>query len=116
MSFKYQVLDTLDHDGQRFERGELIELEDAQAANLARIGVVSATPAEMAASGLTVSGFDNLTVSGGSSSRSARKARDKPATEAGKDQAPDNADESPAIPGTGGDASEADGGDTGAKE
>jgi len=116
MTSKYQVLDTVDHDGQRYERGELIELEDAQAANLARIGVVSATPAEMAASGLTVLGFDNLTVSGGSSSRAARKAKDKPATEAGKDQTSENADESPAIPGTSGDAKEAEGGDAGAKE
>lgn len=51
MSFKYQVLDALHHDGRRYEPGELVELEEDQAANLARIGVLSATPAEMAEPG-----------------------------------------------------------------
>ncbi|WP_027190067.1 hypothetical protein [Fundidesulfovibrio putealis] len=101
MSFKYQVLDTLDHDGRRFEPGEFIELEDGQATNLSRIGVVSDTPVEMDDSGLTVSGGSSPRAASGA----ARKAKDKPATEAGKDQAPENAD-----------ANEADGGDTGAKE
>lgn len=72
MTSKYQVLDTVDHDGKRYEEGDLIELEDGQAEALARAGAISPYPAEMAA--------PKPTTSGGS-----RKAKDKPAPDAAMD-------------------------------